>query len=317
LAMIAATDIGGRQCLVLGAGGFIGTNLCRHLLQRGARVRGFGRSKNFPDALDGVDWVAGEFSDRAALSRVVDGSELVFHLVGGRAPESSNRDPAGDLTDNVLSTLHFLDICRNRNVRRVVFASSGGTVYGVVKEIPIPENAPTDPITAYGIGKLTIEKYLALYRHLHGLDSTILRIANPFGPFQVGYRKQGVIAAFVQQALNGEVLEIWGDGEVVRDFVYIDDVVEAITDAALYEGPHRIFNVGQGTGRSVNQILMDIETVLDRGAIEKRYRPSRLADVPVNVLDIGLIRREIGWQPREDWLSALRATVDWIAEAGK
>ena len=144
-----------------------------------------------------------------------------------------------------------------------------------------------------------------------------MRIANPFGPFQAGYRKQGVIAAFVQQALNGEVLEIWGDGEVVRDFVYIDDVVGAIADAAVYEGPHRVFNVGQGTGRSINQILTDIETVLDRGAIEKRYRPSRLADVPVNVLDIRLIRREIGWQPREDWLSALRATVDWIAEGGK
>jgi UDP-glucose 4-epimerase len=314
--MTEATNISGKQCLVLGAGGFIGTNLCGHLLKRGAKVQGFGRSKDYPRALERVSWISGDFADRSTLARAVEGSELVFHLVGSRLPENSNKDPIGDLESNVLSTLHLLDICRWSAVRKVIFASSGGTVYGVAGQTPIPETAPTDPITAYGIGKLAIEKYLALYRHLHGLDYAILRISNPFGPFQGGYRKQGVIAAFIQQALNGETLEIWGDGEVVRDFVHIDDVVAAIAEAAVYAGPHRLFNVGQGVGRTVNQILADIEAVLGRGALPKRYKPSRMADVPVNVLDIGLIRRELGWQPRQDWLSSLRSTADWLIEAG-
>jgi UDP-glucose 4-epimerase len=312
--MTQATDLRGRRCLVLGAGGFIGTNLCRRLREQGARVQGFGRSKSFPDALAGIDWMTGDFADRDAVARAVEGNDLVFHLVGSRLPESSNQDPAADLSVNVVNTLQLLDACRRAKIGKVVFASSGGTVYGIPRQTPIPEVAPTDPIAAYGISKLAIEKYLALYRHLHGLDYAILRIANPFGPYQSGYRKQGVIAAFAQQALNGEILEIWGDGEVVRDFVYIADVVQALLDVALYAGPHRVFNVGQGGGRSVNEVLRDIEFVLGRGVLEKRYMPSRLADVPVNVLDIALIRRELGWEPRTDWLTGLRATVNWLKE---
>jgi UDP-glucose 4-epimerase len=314
--MTEAANISSKQCLVLGAGGFIGTNLCRHLLQRGAKVQGFGRSNAFPDALEGVRWISGDFADQSALAQAIEGSELVFHLVGSRLPEVSNQDPVGDLESNVAGTLRLLDICHRHGVRKVIFVSSGGTVYGIAPQIPIPETAPTEPITAYGIGKLAIEKYLALYRHLHGLDYAILRISNPFGPFQGGYRRQGVIAAFIQQALNGETLEIWGDGEVVRDFIYIDDVMTAICEAALHAGPYRLFNVGQGIGRSVNQILADIEAVLGRGVLPKRYKPSRAADVPVNVLDVGLIRRELGWQPRHDWRSSLRATADWLIEAG-
>jgi len=267
--------------------------------------------------LEGTTWTQGDFSDHAAVARAVEGSELVFHLVSGSLPESSNRDPAADLAANVVNTLHLLDVCRLSDVRKVIFASSGGTVYGIPRQIPIPETAPTEPIAAYGISKLAIEKYLALYRHLHGLDYAVLRIANPFGPFQAGDRRQGVIAAFAQQALNGETLEIWGDGEVVRDFVHIDEVVEAIAYAAGYDGPHHVFNVGQGVGRSINQILRDIEVVLDRGALTKLYKPSRLTDVPINVLDIGLIRREFGWHPREDWLTGLQSTVDWMIQAAE
>lgn len=312
----AVQDIVGRRCLVLGAGGFIGTNLCLRLLELGAKVQAFGRSKSFPRALEGATWIAGEFSDHTAVARAVEGNELVFHLVGGSLPESSNKDPAADLSANVLQTLNLLEVCRLSNVRKVIFASSGGTVYGIPSQIPIPETAATNPIAAYGISKLAIEKYLALYDYLHGLHFIALRIANPFGPFQVGYRKQGAIAAFVQKALNGEALEIWGDGEVVRDFIFIDDVVEAMIGAALYRGSHQVLNVGQGTGRSINQILRDIEVVLDRGPISKIYKAGRATDVPVNVLDISLIERELGWRPTTDWLAALRTTAEWTLEAG-
>jgi len=299
---------------VLGAGGFIGTNLCRHLAACGAEVAGFGRAPAYPRALQGIAWTVGEFADRAALARAVEGNELVFHLIGSRLPESSNRDPIGDLDANVVSTLHLLEACRHSAVAKLVFASSGGTVYGVAPPIPIPETAPTEPITAYGIGKLAVEKYLSLYQRLYGLDYAVLRISNPFGPFQGGDRRQGVVAAFIHQALRGATLEIWGDGEVVRDFVYIDDVVAALAAAALQSGPHRLFNVGQGVGRSVNQVIADIESVLERGPLARRYRPSRAADVPVNILDIGLIGRELGWQPRADWLASLRATARWLAD---
>ncbi|CAO3439722.1 NAD-dependent epimerase/dehydratase family protein [Azospirillum doebereinerae] len=311
---MTTNDLGGLSCVVLGGGGFIGSNLCQTLVGRGARVTALGQSCNFPEAMQGVTWVEGSFSDRDALARVVEGSSVVFHLIGGNTPESSNRDPVADLMASTVNTLHLLEICRTAKVGKIVFVSSGGTVYGIPDpaRVPIPETAPTDPISGYGISKLTTEKYLGLYRHLHGLDSVVLRVANPFGRYQLASKQQGVIAALVQKALAGETLEIWGTGDVVRDFIHIDDVVDALIGAVRYDGPSRVLNVGSGVGRSINTIIADLETILDRGPLPKVYKPGRPADVPVNVLDIGLIREEMGWAPRTDWMEGLRATVDWI-----
>ena len=307
-------DLAGLRCLVLGGGGFIGTNLCRALLARGAHVQGFGRRPQHADALNGVVWTTGGFSDRAALARAVDGNDVVYHLIGGSVPESSNRDPEADLLATLPDTLHLLELCRASGVRRLVFPSSGGTVYGIPASTdPIPETAATDPISAYGVSRLAIEKYLGLYRHLHGLDSVVLRIANPYGPYQSPHRKQGVVAAMTHRALTGQPLEIWGTGDVVRDFVHIDDVVAAMIAVLGYHGPHRVLNVGSGAGRSVAAIADDLERLLGHGPLPRLHRPARPADVPVNILDIGLIGREIGWRPRVPWLDGLRAALDWMA----
>ncbi len=129
-----------------------------------------------------------------------------------------------------------------------MFVSSGGTVYGIPAHVPIAEEAPTDPISAYGVSKLAVEKYLGLYRHLHGLDYAVLRLANPFGACQDPDRRQGVVAALVQAVLDGRPVEIWGDGRVVRDFIYAPDAAEAIAMAASLAGPVRVLNVGSGVG---------------------------------------------------------------------
>ncbi|MBV9786457.1 MAG: NAD-dependent epimerase/dehydratase family protein [Acidisphaera sp.] len=310
-----ARRLTGARCLVLGAGGFIGTNLCGKLIAEGAEVRAFGRSRQFPEPLTGVEWIRGSLGGYQDFAGLVGDRDFVFDLIGSGLPDSSNRNPAADVTRSILSTIELLEACREKPVRRIVFASSGGTVYGISRLTPIPESAPTEPISAYGIGKLAVEKYLGLYRHLYGLDYTALRIANPYGPFQTAHRQQGVIAAFVQQALDGRTLEIWGDGTVVRDFIHIDDVTEAMVEVLAYAGPHHVFNVGSGIGRSVNAIVADIQAVLGRGALRRSYRSARPADVPVNVLDIGLIRSETGWAPATEWLDGLRGTVDWLAAA--
>ncbi len=302
----------GLDCVVMGAGGFIGANLCRHLLAQGARVRGFDRRRSFPDAVDGAEWIQADFADSEAVAEAVRGAAVVFHLVGASLPETANHNPAADLAGSVPPSLGLLDACVRAGVGRMVFASSGGTIYGIPQSVPIAESAPTDPITAYGVSKLAIEKYLALYRRLHGLDYAILRIANPFGPFQPDDRPQGVIGALMRRALAGEPMEIWGNGEVVRDFVYVDDVACALGLAAVGQSEHRLFNVGQGVGRSINQVVHDIEAVVGRGELPKRYMPGRAVDVPVNVLDIRLIERELGWRPRADWRQALETTLAWI-----
>jgi UDP-glucose 4-epimerase len=306
------TSLRGVNCLVLGGGGFIGTHLCQALLRRGAQVSGFGRSRTDPRALAGVVWTSGEFADRTALARAVEGCEMVFHLLGGSIPDSSNRDPLGDLLSSAVPSLQLLDICRASMVRKVLFVSSGGTVYGIPRAVPIPESAPTDPISAYGISKLAVEKYLALYHYLYRCDYSVLRVANTFGPYQSPHRRQGLIAAFMHRIARGQPVEIWGDGRVVRDFIYIDDVVDAILAAAVYGGSHHVFNVGAGVGRSVLEVVTDIADVLGRPDVVPIHKPGRATDVPVNVLDIALIRRELGWSPHTDWRDGLQQTADWI-----
>lgn len=298
-------------CLVLGAGGFIGTNLCRALLMKGHTVRAFGRRQSFPEALYGCDWITGDFADPASLAAAIRGCDVVFHLVNATTPASANADKIADLNANVASTLHLLDACYEAGVSRVVFVSSGGTIYGIPDQLPTPETAPTNPITAYGISKLAIEKYLGLYEYLHHLDYRVLRVANPFGPYQTALKNQGVIAAFVRRALTGQPIEMWGDGCVIRDYIYIDDVVDALILAATHQGLSRIFNIGSGEGRSLNDIVAAINRLLGAN-IPLEHRQARSVDVPVSILDTTLAARELIWRPSTPFEEGLRATIAWM-----
>ncbi|MEA2898722.1 MAG: UDP-glucose 4-epimerase [Bradyrhizobium sp.] len=298
------------SCIVLGGGGFIGTNLCRRLVDDGHRVRAFGRNCPFPEALQGVEWFQGDFGDAAALAAAIETFDIVYHLVHGATPLSANLDMAGDVQRNVVASLGMLDICRKLGVSRVVFISSGGTIYGCPQQIPTPETAPTDPISAYGISKLSIEKYLALYQHLHKVDYRILRVTNPFGPFQTSVKNQGVIAALVSHALRDEEIEIWGDGSVVRDFIFIDDVVDALVAAAHDQGGVRIFNIGSGEGHNLREVLATIESLVGK-KINIRWKPARPLDVPISVLAIDRAREVLGWDPKTTFEDGLNKTIAW------
>ncbi len=299
------------RCAVLGAGGFIGTNLCQALIGRVDSLRCFGRRQLFPEALGGFEWMPGDFADPTCLSTVVSGCDVVFHLVNATTPASSNVDKVADLNANVASTLRLLDICRESRVQRVVFVSSGGTVYGIPEIVPTPETAPTNPITAYGISKLAIEKYLSLYEYLYGLEYRVLRVSNPFGPYQLAQKSQGVIAAFLRQATAGKAIEMWGDGSVVRDYIYIDDVVDALVRAVTHEGTGRIFNIGSGHGLSLNDIVTAIEALLGQ-KLEVNRLPGRPVDVPVSVLDTRFAESELGWHACTAVEKGLENTIAWI-----
>jgi UDP-glucose 4-epimerase len=304
------------RCLVLGGGGFIGTNLSNALAAFGAHVHAYGRRLASPGSLvPSVRWTTADLLDQTSLTAAVEAADFIFHLASSSTPASANADPVADVAHNLITTLHFLEICRTRPVRRIVFVSSGGTIYGATSQNPIPETATTDPISAYAIHKLTVEKYFALYRHLYGLDYLILRVANPYGPVQIARKNQGVVAALMKRALAGDPIEIWGSGEVVRDFIYIDDVVRALLMATIHPGPSRLFNVGSGAGVSINTVIGDVERVAGRGPLRRVYMPSRAVDVPVNVLDISRIRDEIGWTPEIEWLDGLRRTMNWMRDS--
>ncbi len=302
------------QAVVTGASGFIGSHLVDGLLAAGYRVKALGR--NLP-GLIGVEAQSNPnlslfpvaLADRLALQEALEGAQVVFHLASGSLPQSSNRDPQADVHVNLLGSLNLLEAARLNGVKRLIMVSSGGTVYGVPQAVPISEAHPTDPICSYGITKLAIEKYVALYRLLHGLDGLVLRVANPFGPRQRLDAAQGVVPVFLGKALRHEPLQIWGDGSTVRDFLDVSDVVEALLAAAKYQGDQCLFNIGSGQGLSLNQLIALLEAQLDR-SLEVEYLPSRGCDVPTNVLCIDRAKEALSWTPKISVEEGLKRLCD-------
>lgn len=305
-------DLKKQRCLVLGGSGFIGTNLCLTLRDEAHSVRAF--STHALDLAD-VEWIEGDFLNNEALDAAIRDIDIVYHLISTTTPAVSNENPILDAQQNILQTLQLLDLCVAHKVKRVVFISSGGTVYGDAKLHPTPEVAPTDPICAYGVSKLSIEKYLGLYERLYGLKSIILRVSNPYGPFQYAQKKQGVIGAFIEKALAGREIEIWGNGTVVRDYIYIDDVVSALIKAAGYSGAQRIFNIGTGIGISLNNIVDALSAYLVK-PLDVTYMRSRNVDVSRSVLDCTLALREMEWSATHNLEVGIGKTLAWFRGNG-
>jgi len=303
------------KVLVLGGGGFLGTNLVRRLLADGHAVRVFDRIAPGRYVKPGpVEFVSGEFGNTGLVREALEGVALVYHLAATTLPETSNEDPAFDVSSNVVDTLHLLEQCVDARVRRVVFVSSGGTVYGIPKSLPITEDHPTEPICSYGIVKLTIEKYLALFQRLHRLEFNALRMSNPYGPHQDPLSRQGAIAVFLHRIATGRPIEIWGDGRVVRDYLYVDDAVQALVLAGTRSDVSgRVLNVSSGRGTTLLALIRKIEEVTGKKA-RLTHKPPRPVDVPANVLDNARAAEVLGWIPRHDLHAGLVSTFRWMRE---
>lgn len=302
------------KCLILGGGGFIGSHLSEALMAQGNEVSVFDR----PEARylvglqqSGAGIFTGDFLKPNDLSRAISGCDVVYHLVSATVPQTSNENPVYDVETNIVGTLRLLDEARKAHVKKVIFASSGGTVYGIPQELPIKENHPTEPTSSYGISKLTIEKYLHLYSILYGLDYCVLRVANAYGERQPITGSQGVIGAFLDKVLRQEEIVVWGDGSVMRDYTYVHDIVNAFVCAAIYQGEPKIFNIGAGQGHSLNDIIGIIEQIVQQ-PLRTKYVPGRVFDVPVNVLDISRAKKYLTWQPLTGLLEGISRTFEWM-----
>ena len=303
------------KCTIFGGGGFIGSAIADRLLLDGHQLRIFERPRvdpyrKFRDS-EHVEWMTGDLLSVHDVGAAIDGSDAVIHLVSTTLPKSSNDDPIYDVQTNLVATLQLLDAMVARKIGKMVFISSGGTVYGTPRYIPVDEVHPTEPEISYGIVKLAIEKYLQMYRRLHGINTTILRVANPFGERQRVETAQGAVGVFLHRALRSEPIEIWGDGSVTRDYVYIGDVVEAFASALTYSGSESVFNISSGAGTSLNELIALLEKLLGR-PVERQYLPGRPIDVPVNVLCNALARRELGWEPKVPLYAGLEKTAIWM-----
>lgn len=292
--------------VIVGGAGFIGRHLAARLAADGVPATVFDRVR--PAAIPGVQAVVGDLSNDDALRSVLAPGASVVHLAWTTIPATSNEDPVADLVENVLESLRLWEACAAARAGRVVYLSSGGTVYGNPGRLPVREDDPTEPICAYGVSKLAVEKYLGLFHRLHGLDHVVLRPGNAYGPGQDPGRGQSAATVFAHRAFRNEPITIWGDGSVTRDLLYVEDLVDAIVRALAYEpdaGGPRVFNVGTGRGTSLKELVEVVGHVMGR-APEVRYGTGRDTDVSANVLDASRLRERTGWAPRVPLAEGIR-----------
>lgn len=305
---------------VLGATGFIGQHLVERLISLGYAVSVLSRSEpdvarvRFPTK--SVRWTVGDWNDPSKLTEAMAGADICFHLICTTLPRSSNEDPIHDVTSNVCGTIRVLEAALASGCRKVVFASSGGTIYGVPQSIPIAEFHPLEPNNSYGISKLAIEKYMKLFFNLHGLEYGIARLSNPYGEAQATDRAQGAVSVFLHRALTYKPIEIWGDGSIVRDYLYIADAVDGLIKVANYAGIERIFNIGSGRGLSLLEIVNEIETLLNR-KVSVRHAAGNQFDVPINILSIDRAINALGFQPKVPFKAGLQRTAQWHQSYGR
>jgi len=293
----------------------MGSHAAERLLRDGHSVRIFDKlnvdEANIASFRDRVSLMTGDFTNAADVEAALKDIDTVFHFVGTTLPQSSTENPAYDIETNVMASVRLLDACVKNGVKRIMFSSSGGTVYGIPRQTPVPEDHPNDPICSYGITKLAVEKYIALYRRLYGLDYRIVRFANPYGPRQKTHASQGAVAVFLGNVLENHPITVWGDGTVQRDYVYIGDAIDACVRLTAADHPAGIYNVGSGCAVSLNELIETIKSVTGK-SITVNYTAGRKIDVTVNVLDIRKVSAALNWRPETTLADGIRTTWQWL-----
>lgn len=300
------------KALVTGGCGFIGSHLVERLLAESWEVSVIDHARNpFYSPPAGVRFIQDEIGNRGALADALQATDVVFHLAWSGIHSTSNQDIRGHAEFNLLSTLSLLDVCLDSGVSRVVFLSSGGTVYGRDCVPPIAETHPTEPVCGYGVTKLATEKYLRLYHHLRKLDYAVIRPSVAYGERQNPKAAQGAVAVFMGKALKGEPITIWGDGSIVRDYVYAGDLAEACLLAAVKPLTNRIYNVSGSEPVSIAALAELVGKVVGKKA-NIRFEAERSFDAVNLVLDCSRARAELGWTPKVSLAEGLARTLAWM-----
>ena len=304
------------KVLVTGGAGFIGSHLVNGLLDNGYSVAvvddlSSGQLRNLDHRATFYHAPINDQRVKQIIQR--EGPEIIFHLAAQSSVRQSTLDPVADADSNVLGTIRLLDAAASEGVEKIVFSSTGGAIYGNPDTIPCDEDTPVNPLTPYALSKYVSELYLELFYRTYGLQYTILRYANVYGPGQDPNGEAGVIAIFAGLMLRGRSPNIYGDGLQERDFVYVSDIVEANL-AAMYRGDGRIYNISTGEPVTINRIysLLQESTQFRQ---EPVYRPRRAGEVLKIALDHSRATRELGWEPKISLEEGLGHSVDYVREA--
>ncbi|TGO03655.1 nucleoside-diphosphate sugar epimerase [Candidatus Thiomargarita nelsonii] len=308
----------GKNILVLGGTGFIGSHLTQRLVQAGAKVKVFTRPgksvKNIANVLEKIELIYGDFMDEVSLKKAVSDVDCVVHLISTTFPSTTLESGVYDVYSNLIPTIRLLEYCVKAGVEQIVYASSGGTIYGEPEQIPITEEHPLIPKSMYGQSKKVIESYFSFFSRTYRINVQTMRISNPYGPRQNPYGAQGIIAVALGCVLDGRKFKVFGKGDTVRDYIYIDDVIDAML-CAIETKESAIVNVSSGKGKSVNEILETLERISGR-KIDKIFNEKRLGDVSVNILSNQSACQLYSWRPQIELEEGLVRTWDWLLQDG-
>lgn len=304
------------RALVLGANGFIGSHVVDSLAEAGYKTRAFdsfrGGETRFQKR-DNIELYAGNFLNKTDIQEALQDVDYVFHLVSTTNPATAEADPVIDIETNIRGSVELFQQCvAQGDIKRVIYTSSGGTVYGDREtDTPIVETEPTLPVSPYGIGKLAIENYLRYFKIREGLESTTFRIANPYGERQPFMRKQGVIPIFTERIMNGEPINVMGDGSMTRDYVYVKDIADMMVSTLQHSPEYSVYNLGSGTGHSLTEIIDVIEDVTQKdAAINQLDTPSTF--VHTSVLDMSRYFGEFGDRKMTDLQEGVKSTYEYL-----
>ena len=301
------------KVLIIGGTGFIGYHVVRELLADGHSMTVIGRSAEpLRELPDQVVYRQCEVGNSALLDEILDGTDWVVHLASTTVPSTADKDPIFDVESNLVGMLSLLGAMAKKGCKRILYVSSGGTVYGVPQSVPIEESHPLNPISSYGIVKVGIESYIGLFARNSGLEYVIVRASNPYGPQQGHVGLQGVVGTFLNRAHDGGKIEIWGDGTAIRDYVYVGDV-SRMCSMALKSKRSGIYNCASGHGTSVKQIVDVVEDVTGR-SLDVTYLPDRIFDVKTSILSIDKAGRELGWKPSIGLHEGVTLAWEWVSD---
>jgi UDP-glucose 4-epimerase len=311
------SDLNTKNYLIIGGSGFIGQNLIQAIDKKNNKITLIGRETtdfSFLDKYEGIKTIKGDFSKIDTFIDAARGQHCIINLLGSTLPATSLANPKKDIDFNIIPALYMLEAAVLNGVKKIIFASSGGAVYGDSKILPISEDHMTNPQNMYGISKLMIEKMLLAWNKIHNMDNIILRIGNVYGIGQKIDKNFGAVSVFLEKINNSKKIEIWGNGDIVRDYIYIDDVVNAFILALntnIEKNSPKIFNIGTGIGTSINELIETIEKITKKKSIIY-YDQERTIDVKNNVLKIDNAKTYLQFSPKFSLKQGIKKCYDNI-----
>lgn len=306
------------RCCIIGGSGFIGSYVTRLLVESGRDVVVLDRNpKPNHVLLAKVEYLAGDYGDRTLLRKLLASTDEVIDLAYSTVPKTSFEDPVYDILSNLPQSVGLLQEAVRARLRKLILVSSGGTVYGIAHTLPIREDHPTNPISPYGITKLTMEKYAGMFSFSIGLPVTVVRPGNAYGAGQAAFAGQGFIATTLESIIHRKPIDVFGNPGTVRDYLHVSDIAQGIIAALNAGEPGQVYNIGSGIGRNNMDVLNEIRPHAQSAGyeIDVNILPYRKFDVPANILDSQKLQRVSNWRPQIPFAQGIELT--WEAALSK